>query len=155
MSKFSLSLLLILLSLFFMGEAQAATCNFNSVTSVAFGSYDVLNASNTDSSGNVGILCTYSPSRSVTMSIGASPNSGGFNPRKMKLTSGSDLLSYNLYTTASRNIIWGDGTQGTSTVTKTCMRNVTMNFPIYGRIPASQDVSAGNYSETLVVTISF
>jgi spore coat protein U-like protein len=155
MSKFSLSLLLVLLSLFFIGEAQAATCNFNTVTDVAFGSYDTLSASPNDSSGNIGILCNYNPSRVVNMSIGTSPNSGGFNPRKMKLTTGTELLDYNLYTTAGRTIIWGDGTGVTATVTNTCLRNVVMNFPIYGRIPAGADVSVGNYSEVLVVTINF
>ena len=155
MSKFNLSLLLILLSLLFIGEAQSATCNFNSVTNVAFGNYDVFSASPNDSQGNVQIRCTYWTARTVTMRIGPSPNSGGFNPRQMKLTTGTDLMNYNLYTTASRNIIWGDGTQGTSTVAKSCPRNTNVDFPVYGRIPAAQDVSIGNYSETLVVTIIF
>jgi spore coat protein U-like protein len=158
MSKFSLcllSLLMVLFSLIFMGQAQAATCNFNSLTNVAFGFYDVFNASPTDSAGNVQIRCTYNPSRNVTMSIGTSPNTGGFNPRAMKLTTGTDLLNYNLYTTAARNIIWGNGTQGTQTVVKNCPRNTNVDFPVYGRITALQDVSIGSYSDTLVVTISF
>ncbi len=137
MSKFSLSLLsllLVLLSFICMGQAQAATCNFNAVTNVAFGIYDVFNASPTDSAGNVQIRCTYWGGRNVTMSIGTSPNTGGFNPRAMKLTTGTDLLNYNLYTTAARNIIWGNGTQGTQTVTKNCPRNTNVDFPVYGRI---------------------
>jgi len=159
MSKFSLSLLsllLVLLSFFFIGQAQAAsTCNFNAVTNVAFGLYDVFNASPTDSAGNVQIRCTYWTARTVTMSIGTSPNTGGFNPRAMKLTTGTDLLNYNLYTTAARNIIWGDGTGGTSTVVKSCPRNTNVDFPVYGRTPALQDVSIGSYSDILVVTIRF
>jgi spore coat protein U-like protein len=156
MSKFSLNLFASLLSLFFIGETQvSATCNFNSVTAVFFGNYDVLSASYNDSAGNIDIMCDNDPWVLVTMSVNASPNSGGFNPRKMKLSTGVDLLNYNLYTTASRDTIWGDGTQGTSTVQRICFRNVVRQFPIYGRIPAGQDVSVGIYSEVLVVQINF
>jgi len=138
-----------------MVEAQAAnTCNFTNVTNVSFGSYDTLSAGNVDSTGSLTIDCSAAWT-TVTTSIGPSPNSGGFTPRDMKLTTGTDLLNYNLYTTASRNIIWGDGTQGTSTVVQSIQKNHPWTGTFYGRIPGSQDVSIGNYSEVLLITISF
>jgi spore coat protein U-like protein len=30
-----------------------------------------------------------------------------------------------------------------------------VNVPVYGRIPALQDVSAGNYADTVVAVINF
>jgi spore coat protein U-like protein len=156
-SSLGLSLLLVLLSLFFfMGEGQAATCNFTSAGNVAFGSYNPLSANPPlDSTGSFSIQCNYNPSRNVTISIGTSLYSGGFNPRKMKNSGSADLLNYNLYTTSARTVIWGDGTQGTSTVSQVCLRNVVYPFTIYGRVPASQDVGVGTYSDQVVITITF
>lgn len=160
MSKYSLSLLLIfLLSLFFIGEARAAvpnSCSITGVGDVNFGSYDVLSALNNDSTGSITVDCgpdawTYN----VRISIGPSPNSGGFTPRKMKLATGTDLLNYNLFTTASRDIIWGDGTSGTSTITRNIQKNRPWTGTVYGRMPPGQDVGIGSYGEVLVITINF
>jgi spore coat protein U-like protein len=155
MSKFSLSLLLTLSSLLFIGEAQAATCNFTITTNVAFGNYDVLSTSpNNSGQGTVRVTCNYSIARNVTLWIGASPNSGGFNPRKMKLTTGTDLLNYNLFTDSARTMIFGDYTHY-NTVQKSCPNYTVVEFPIYGQIPAGADVSVGTYNEVLVVTINY
>ena len=68
-----------------------------------------------------------------------------------------DGLGYNVFTSPSMAVVWGDGTGGTSTVAmgpvpgRRPLRPVT----IYGRIPAGQNVSAGTYSDTLVVTITW
>jgi spore coat protein U-like protein len=152
----SLGLFLVLVSFFFMAETQAATCNFVTANDVAFGAYNPLSTSPPlDSTGSFSIRCTYNPSRNVTISIGTSLHSGGFNPRQMKNASSADLLNYNLYTNSARTIIWGNGTQGSSTVSQVCLRNVTYPFTIYGRIPVSQDVGVGNYSDLVVITITF
>lgn len=151
----ALCLLLILLAALGCGEAWAA-CSI-SITSINFGVYDVFAASPTDSVGTVTVSCTNTPPGGVraTISIGSSPNSGSFNPRRMKRSGGTDLLDYNLFTTSSRTTVWGDGTAGTSPVTTPRVRNgrpATMN--VYGRIPAGRDVSVGSYSDTLVVTVT-
>ncbi len=156
MSKYSLSLLMVIASFFLIGEAYAATndCNFQTVTDVNFGSYDVLSSLNNDSTGGFRVDCTATWT-TVTSSIGVSPNSGGFNPRSMKLTSGTDLLDYYLYTNSSRSTIWGDGTQGSSTVTVSIQKNHPWTGTIYGRIPPGQNVGVGNYGEVLVITINY
>src|SRR3989304_5113874 len=83
----------------------SAACSV-STTPVNFGDYDVFSSSPTDSTGFITITCDEVPPPNVTVSIGQSPNSGGFNPRKMKLTGGTDLLNYNLYTSGSYANIW-------------------------------------------------
>jgi spore coat protein U-like protein len=73
-----------------------------------------------------------------------------------QLSSGADKLQYNVYTSASRTVLFGDGSFGASSLLvgqiKTTAQQTT-NF--YGRIPAGQDVPAGAYSATLVVTLNF
>lgn len=142
----------VLLCFFFTLEARAATCNVNT-TAVSFGSYDVFSITPTDSTGTITILCD--ASINVLTDIGQSPNSGGFNPRKMKHTSLADLLSYNLFTDTARTVIWGNGTGGTSAVTQKATKNKSLNLTVYGRMPQGQDISGGLYGETLTVTITY
>ncbi len=122
-------------------------------TSVNFGSYDIFLSAPTDSTGAVSIYCNQE--NIITVSIGPSTTSGSFNPRQMKLTTGTDLMDYNLYRDASRTQIWGDGTGGTFTVSGNLTRKGTENYIVYGRIPAAQDISAGLYMETLTVTLNW
>jgi spore coat protein U-like protein len=71
----------------------------------------------------------------------------------MRHSSKSDLLNYNLFTDAARSAVWGDGTQGTSTLSSKVQRNKPWVATVYGRIPAGQNVPVGLYSDTLTVTI--
>lgn len=131
--------------------AQQGSCTI-SVTSVAFGSYNVFNASALDSSGTVTFSCN-NQGNHVSISLGKGTSST-FAPRTM--TKGSETLGYNLFLDAARTSIWGDGTSGTSVYTRTNPPNNTnVSIPIYGRVMASQDVSAGNYSDTVLATINF
>jgi spore coat protein U-like protein len=141
------------LPLLIAGKSFAA-CSV-STTPVSFGSYDVLLPGATDATGSISFVCDETPPPDVTVAIGQSPNSGGFDPRQMKLTGGTDLLNYNLYTDATYTSIWGDGTGGTVTRSQRAPRNKTITFQVYGRIPPSQDVSAGSYNDTLTVTITW
>jgi spore coat protein U-like protein len=144
--------ILVLVTIVLLPALAHAQCSVSTI-GVNFGNYNTLSSSNVASSGTITIFC--SKKVNATIAIGASPNSGGFQPRKMKLTSGSDLLSYNLYTTSAYATIWGDGTSGTSTVYSTISKGVNNNFTVYGLAPGSQDVYVGSYNETLTVTINF
>lgn len=67
-----------------------------------------------------------------------------------------DRLEYNVYLDAQRQLVWGDGTGGTHVVTDHAKpNNKEVVIPVYGRIPAGQDVRAGRYTDSLVVTIDF
>ncbi len=126
---------------------HAANCSI-ATTSVAFGTYDVFAASPNDSgTGTVTVDCKGS-SGEVTLSTG---QSGVYASRKM--TSGANALSYNLYTSAARSTIWGDGTGGSSSIT--AGKNATTTLTVYGRIPAGQDAAAGTYTDSVTATVTF
>ncbi len=131
--------------------APPGTCRVTPVGSISFGNYDVFSTIPLDSIGTIQITCDLTEAHTI-ISLAPSQN-GGFNPRRMRNSSNGDLLSYNLFTTAARTSIWGDGTGGTSTVTQRVFRNTPAIVTIYGRIAARQNVSAGSYSETVTVTI--
>jgi spore coat protein U-like protein len=152
--KRSVSVAALLASLFLARGAESA-CNV-SAGGINFGPYDAAAAAPRDSMGSVTVSCDRNPPTDVTVTIGPGGSSGGFNPRTMRNSSGTDRLTYNLYTDASRNVVWGDGTAGTAAVN---LRKVNKNRPvtatIYARIPSGQDVVPGTYLDTLVVTILY
>jgi spore coat protein U-like protein len=145
-------LIFIFSHLLFSVNILSAACSV-STAPVNFGNYDVFSASPTDSTGLITITCDELKVE-VTVSIEQSPNSGGFDPRKMKLTGGTDLLNYNLYTNAGYAKIWGDGTAGTSTVHLKSGHQPEI-LQVFGRIPPLQDVSHGTYTDTLTVAINW
>jgi len=127
-------------------------CSLTS-TSVAFGNYDIFNATPLDTLGQIIFRCGNND-HNVSISL----DKGGastFNPRRM--LNGTNTLNYNLYLDAARTIIWGDGTSGTQNffVRNPQPNNQDISVPIYGRVPAGQGSSVGNYSNTLTVTINF
>lgn len=158
MPQMKLPVLTVLLCTLFLSAGTAgAQCNL-SVTNVSFGTYDVFTAMPLDSdSGRVNISCAPDVNR-ATVTIGASATSGNFNPRRMKHTTGSDLMDYNIYITAARTAIWGDGTGGTSVVQARRPPGKPQpwatSIGIFGRIPAGQNISAGPYTDNLTVTVT-
>lgn len=124
-------------------------------TSVNFGTYDVFSPAPDDSTGSIAVNCN-NPGPGTNVQIAISPgNSGSFSPRQMRQTAGPGFMSYNLYIDPSRTSVWGDGTANTSTVTANVRRNVMLNQPIYGRIPALQNLSVGSYGDVLTVTVAW
>jgi spore coat protein U-like protein len=129
-----------------------------SATGVAFGNYDPNSSLPTDMTGNVHVLCTV-----LLVSIGAQTNisldtggSGSFASRKM--SSGVNLLNYNLYKDVSHTTVWGDGTGGTGIFTDNALIEVlgtSIDHAIYGSIPAGQYVAAGSYTDTITVTVEY
>jgi spore coat protein U-like protein len=147
-------LMLIFSYLLISVSITSAVCTI-STTAASFGMHDIFSTFPTDSTGSITITCDESPPPDVTVSIGPSPNSGGFYPRKMRLAGGNDLLNYNLYTNATYTNVWGDGTSGTVVLTRKAHRNRPETLIVYGRIPTGQDVSAGSYSDILTVTLNW
>lgn len=128
-----------------------AACTI-STTPLAFGSVDSTSASNVDAAGGLSITCTNGSAWAA--SAGAGGGSGAsFANRKM--TSGSDLLNYNIYTSAARTTVWGDGTGSTATIGGTGT-GVAQAVTVYGRIAGGQTtVPIGSYADTVAVTVTY
>jgi spore coat protein U-like protein len=132
--------------------AARAQCTIAVTAGVAFGSYDVFNTANTDAAGEVQVTCTARRTNvRVTLGRGGAPT---FQPRKMANV--AEQLDYNLYLDLNRTQIWGDGTGGSLIFGPvTINRNQTRVIPVYGRVPPTQDVAAGLYSDLVVATVLF
>lgn len=129
-----------------------AVCSI-SATSIVFGNYDTVSPVPLDTVGNIVYRCG-SQDHDITISLdrGGAPS---FSQRRM--LRGTEPLFYNLYLDAARTTIWGDGTGGTQAyfIHNPQGNNQDIRVPIYGRVPGSQDVGVGDYTNTIVITINF
>ena len=116
-------------------------------TGVAFGTYDPKSSSGRTGFGTISLDCH--PNAKPVIALGAGLSGNLFQRR---MTNGTSSLVYNLYTDAGLSSIWGDGIGGTLALPAPKKGS---SHTVYGRIPAGQNVSAGTYSDTLVVTVVF
>jgi spore coat protein U-like protein len=156
--------MVVFLVVLFAGDLFAAGSLTVSTSPVTFGVYDLFSLTD-NATGQGEVAVTYvvgpnpNPPINYTITISASPNSGGINPRTMKLSPATaDSLNYNVYTDAARTIIWSNMiTGGADNIRNNVKRNdpQPQRTPIYGRITALQDVGSGVYSDILTVTITW
>lgn len=125
--------------------AAAASCDISS-QGVNFGNYDTLDPQPLDGAGSIAVVCDEEASFTISLSSGA----GSYPARR--LAGGADGLVYNLFIDAARIVVWGDGSAGSVTLANTA---TTAQETVYGRIPARQNVPAGGYADTIVVTITY
>jgi spore coat protein U-like protein len=151
----------VLLALLAARASNAAVSCQVTATGPAFGTYNPLSASATVANGVVTISCTLTGNSSTVVSLVSSysaGSSGKFSSRT--LASGSNHLSYNLYSSTAYTQILGDGTGGSRTGSATLSLTRTSSTQqvqsmVYGRITAGQDVAPGTYLDTLVVTVTY
>jgi spore coat protein U-like protein len=152
------SILAVIGLLAFSHPAGAFTCNVN-VTGLNFGGYDVFSSIPRDSTATVTVTCNapaQNPNAPIPVIVSLSPGySGSFAQRQLQRTGGPDRLAYNLYTTPSFSTVWGDGSGGSQTQSSMVTRDMPFTATIYGRIPASQNVSAGGYTDVITVTVDW
>jgi spore coat protein U-like protein len=131
--------------------AAAPTCAVSTVAPIGFGVYDPLSAAPLDVTSTLEYTCP--PGQVVRVEIDEG-SSGTFTWRTM--TNGTDTLRYNLYLDSVRSRIWGNGTSGTEAgPVQTVRDGQNWTAYVFARIPPFQEVSVGEYRDTIRVTIQF
>jgi spore coat protein U-like protein len=122
-----------------------------SASDLAFGDYYASSGSPVTASTTVSVTCTAALAYTVALDGGQTAN----NVSARTMTDGaSHNLSYGLYITNGYGTVWGDGSAGTSTVAGTG-NGAAQAVTVYGRIPASQFVAAGSYTDRVTVTVNY
>jgi spore coat protein U-like protein len=136
------------------GTMGRKSCAIAGVTPITFGNYDPTTGNSIDTLALIAYKCGNSNVRSIDVRISLGPGGAGTFERRM--TGGRDVLRYNIYLDAARNIIWGDGTGGTEVFERATAPNNQLTYvPVFGRVFSGQDVAADAYSDHLVVTLDF
>lgn len=135
-----------------------------SATPLSFGAYDPLSPGVVDGTSQVTVTCNIN---SILGLLGAQVqlnyelSLGGGTSGDPSARAMSSALAYRLYLDAARTVPWGDGSNGTSTITGSAIM-VTLNpqpvsttYTVYGRIPARQAVPVGSYVDAITVTLTY
>jgi spore coat protein U-like protein len=105
-------------------------------------------AANIDTSSATTVKCTPTAPYTVFVSYGA--NAGATTQRKLLSTTTTATVNYDIYSDSSRTAAWsptagktgvGDGTEQAMT--------------LYGRVPVQTAVAAGDYKDTVTVTVNY
>ena len=142
--------------------AQGVTCSI-STGGLPFTAYSVYSATADTGNATISVTCNYEASDHGTITVNytvglSTGSSNSFVNRTMKIA--TDSLQYNIYTTNTYNVVWGDGTGGSSTqggsmTLSGTQKTKTNTSTAYGRVPALQDVSVGNYTDNITVTVTY
>jgi spore coat protein U-like protein len=144
------------------GAAGSVDCTV-STSGVAFGVYDATLDTPNEATGPLTVTCVHVSGGATRMSYAlalSAGNSGNYAQRLLR--AGAAALNYNLFDSATRTRVWGNGTGGTGLVGGTLVvgpgsgnNNRQVSHPVYGRIPARQDAATGTYSDSILVTLTF
>lgn len=156
-----LSLALFPLLLFGAAGPAWGACSA-SATDVAFGTYYPYAPSPLDFNGTITVTCTASSGTSpivIALDVG-SVIAGGSSYAERNMAMQLNYLGFNLYTSAARNTVWGDGTGGTQTITapaSLASAGGTATFTVYGRVRVGQRryASPGTYLDVITVTLTY
>jgi spore coat protein U-like protein len=136
-------------------DANADRCDVTT-TPVSFGSYDVFSSFPLDTTGTISVSCHTHEHKTIPIEVSISSGlSGGFNPRQMQQAVGAARMNYYLFLNSSRTQIWGDGSSGTFVFQGNIHKDTPLNLPVYGRIPARQNLRGGAFYDNLVVTVTW
>ncbi|MBC7454543.1 MAG: spore coat protein U domain-containing protein [Massilia sp.] len=130
--------------------ASVLTSCLVTATSPSFGAYDPVANSAIDAANSLQVTCTIGTLYTVGLNVGAGT---GATVATRKMSNGINLLNYSLYSNAARTLLWG-ATVGIDTVAVTAGA-VSTTLPVYGRIFAGQNVSPGNYTDLVNVTVNY
>lgn len=145
-----------LVALMLLAPAAAQAACTVSASGIAFGVYNPFSATATDATGTVTLSCSIASGLggyNVALSTG-----GGGSYAGRRMSSGSSILPYQLYSDAAHSQIWGDGTGGSATVVgadNVPLLSGTSTYRAYGRIAARLVASPGTYTDVIVVTVTY
>lgn len=114
---------------------------------LSFGTVTTLDTA-IDASSPSSVKCT--PGAAYTVALDYGLNSGATTQRKLKSTTSATTVDYNLFSNAGRTAAWGGATMVTGVGTGSDVAT-----PIYGRVPVQAAVAAGDYKDTVTVTVTY
>jgi spore coat protein U-like protein len=124
---------------------------------LAFGSYTPSDPTPLDVQGSISLNCTQSIINFIMhlrFAQGAQPAAGSTAaaPRRQMADGNGNFLRYDLYRNAARTQVWGDTI---ATAVFPGLGPYPLTLPVYGRVPALQNVQSGSYADTVTATLFF
>jgi len=102
-----------------------------------------------DSSSATTVKCTPGAPYEVFVNYGV--NAGTGTQRKLLSTSTTATVNYNVFSDAGRTAAWGGALSGVTATGDGTEQAMTL----YGRVPVQAAVAAGDYKDTVTVTVNY
>lgn len=126
-----------------------ATCSVvDGGATLAFGEYNPIAARD----GGISFFVHCTTHTPVSVSLGG--GTGGDSDQR-KMSDGTDVLNYDLYSDSDRSQPFGDGTNHGNSLPITGTPDAGTAVPVYGRIPAGQEVPTGFYNDSVEIALAF
>jgi spore coat protein U-like protein len=125
-------------------------CTISTATDLDFGSVPGLIASAQDQTSSITLNCTRRTPWHLALDDGQHAAGG---TRRMHLGGTGNYVAYDLFRDSARSQRWG-ATTGSDTVPGTGSGGA-QTLTVYGRVPAPQSVPAGQYRDTVRVTVTY
>ncbi len=121
-----------------------ADCEVTSPGTLDFGANGLLN-NNIDVQSTFNVKCTNGVN--YTIDLGNGSNASGTQNR---MSNGTEFVSYETYQDAGRNQVWDAANTVAGTGT-----GVDQSYTVYGRVPPQATPSAGTYTDTVTITVTY
>ena len=128
-----------------------------SAGAMTFASYDPTAAADNDATATITSTCTTGGAAVITMGQGSRAQAGSTDAIPLRAMfngdeGGPEDLDYHLYSDSAGGTVWGN-TAGTGKAITA--DGTAQNFTAYGRIPKNQTVTAGSFSDSVAVTLTY
>ena len=139
-----------------VSTSVAMSCTI-STGAMTFASYDPTAATDNDSTATLTSTCTSGGAAIITMGEGGRAQTGSSAGAPVRaMWNGSEgateELLYQLYSDSAGGTVWGN----TDATGKSIAADGTaQTFTVYGRIPKSQTVTTGSFSDSVLVTLNY
>ncbi len=127
-----------------------ADCEITSPTTLDFGNSGLLN-SNIDQTSSFIVKCTQGTDYEIALDAGTT--SGGTTTTRKMTDGNGNTVDYEMYSDSGRSSNWGN-TSGSDTVASTGT-GTDQSFTVYGRVPPQATPPAGDYTDTVTITVSY
>ena len=120
---------------------------------LAFGTYDPVVANATtplDATATVTIACTMG----TPATIGLDAGSNALASQRRLTNASSAYMNYQMFLDSAHATMWGNDSSNQMDA-GAAPSKAPRAFPVYGRIPAGQDVPIGPFSDSVVATVNF
>ncbi|WP_174847550.1 Csu type fimbrial protein [Yersinia artesiana] len=125
--------------------------NFGNVSSLS----TAINIVSSQNAGSIIIQCSGTPSITLALSSGANTAGNIATGRRLLNSATGEYLFYQIFQDSARSVIWGNGSNG-GTVQVITANSTLQQIVLYAQLFASSTFpTAGNYSDTLLVTVTY
>lgn len=132
-------------------SSSFGTLSFGNVSSLS----TAINIVSSQNAGSIIVQCSGTPSLTLALNSGANTSGNIASGRRLLNSATGEYLLYQVFQDSARSVIWGNGSNGGATQMITANSTV-QQIILYAQLFASSTLpTAGNYTDTLLVTVSY